>query len=412
MNYLKRVKRLPGNVRFFMLALALWGIPNSLVTSYSTLYMLEQGLTASQAGLINSICFTVKTGLSFFSGYVINKLGRRVTAGMIDLIGWGVYMLMLSGAEDFRMFLAAALVNCITTIGGVSTSCFMSEDVSQEDRIFAYTCTTIVSTSCSFVAPLAGIVISRYSLVPAMRGLYLFACVSMSLSALCKLFLLKETSIGDRLKAQGNRIRNPFAMFPDIIRYVLGNKRLLLLLSMNILLHFAANVNNLYYVPYLTEHLKFSEMTVSFFPFVTTIIGLFICFRVVPNVNLVSGMIASVILDALSIFWLIAASFAFRELAFLCVICKAIGTAMMGPLINTLIANNLKDELRTDVYGVFNTISMLCMLPAGYVGGRLFDLSPLFLVCFVFLIYLAGCVVLLVGNKKVFPQMPKERENR
>lgn len=405
MNYIRQFRHLPGNVRFFMLALALWGIPNSLVSSYSTLYMLEQGLTASQAGLISSICFIVKTILSFFAGYVINKLGRRATAGMIDLIGWGVYMFMLSQAQDFKMFLLAALVNCITTIGGVSTSCFMSEDVSREDRILAYNWTTIISSSCSFAAPLAGIFISRYSLISAMRGLYLFACVSMSVSALCKLLLLKETSVGDKLKAEGNKIKNPFLQFPDIMRYVVVNKKLLVLLSMNILLNFATNVNNLYYVPYLTEHLKFSKLMVSFFPFVTTIIGLVICFMVVPNINMVNGMILSVILDTTGMLLLVGASFTCKELAYLCVILKAVGTAMMGPLINTLIANNLKDELRTDVYGVFNTISMLCMFPAGYLGGTLFDISPLLLIIFVLLIYLAGCIVLLIVVRKIFPQM-------
>lgn len=66
MNSLGKFKSLPGNVRFSLLALALWGIPNSLINSYATLYMLEQGLSASQVGIINSICFIIKTILAFF----------------------------------------------------------------------------------------------------------------------------------------------------------------------------------------------------------------------------------------------------------------------------------------------------------------------------------------------------------
>lgn len=401
MSSFKKFRNLPGNVRFFMLSLALWGIPNSLITSYATLYMLDQGLSASQVGFINSLCFIVKTVLSFWSGYVINRLGRRVTAGMIDLLGWGVYMFMLAFASDFKMFLLAALVNCTTTIGGVATSCFMSEDVSKEDRIIAYNFNTIVASSCSFLVPVSGLLINRFALVPAMRGLYIFACISMSASALCKLFFLKETSVGRKLKAQGREIRNPFSQLPHILKYILGNNRLLLLLSMNILLHFATTVNGLYYVPYLTRHLHFSELLVSFFPFVSTAIGLCVCFFVIPRLtSMAKGMMASIFMQMMGALMLILAAFITNKLAYVCVILWAVASTMMSPLLNTMIANNLKDELRTDVYGVFNTFSMLCMFPAGYLGGALFDASPVFLVGFVFAVYLAGFVLLATLNKK------------
>lgn len=401
MNRFRKFRSLPGNVRFSLLALALWGIPNSLINSYATLYMLEQGLSASQVGMINSICFIIKTALAFFSGYIINKLGRRITAGVIDLIGWGVYMFMLASAHDFNMFMTASLLNCITIVGEVATNCFMAEDVSQKDRVVAYNFSTIVSSSCAFLVPISGLLINRFSLVPAMRGLYVFSCISMSLAALCKLFLLKETSVGKGLMAHGRDIKNPFARLPEIIKYILGNKKLMLLLAINILLLFATTINNLYYVPYLAQKLGFSELLISFFPFVSTAIGLVVCFRVVPRINMVKGMIMGVFLDALGMLMLFMAAFTLKELAYLCVILKAVGSAMMGPMLNTLIANNLKDELRTDVYGVFNTFTMLCMFPAGYFGGYLFDSSPVYLVGFLLCVYVIGFYLLIHTNKKV-----------
>jgi len=401
MNSFRKLRSLPGNVRFSLLALALWGIPNSLINSYATLYMLEQGLSASQVGIINSICYIIKTALAFFSGYIINKLGRRITAGVIDLIGWGVYMCMLASAHDFRMFMTASLINCITVVGEVATNCFMAEDVSQKDRVVAYNFSTIVSSSCAFLVPISGLLINRFSLVPAMRGLYLFACISMSLAALCKLFLLKETSVGKGLMAHGRNIKNPFARLPEIIKYIVGNKKLMLLLSLNILLLFATTINNIYYVPYLAQQLGFSELLISFFPFVSTAIGLVVCFRIVPRINMVKGMITGVLLDTLGILMLFMAAFTFKELAYLCVILKAVGAAMMGPVLSTLIANNLKDELRTDVYGVFNTFTMLCMFPAGYLGGYLFDSSPVYLVGLLLCVYVIGLFMLIHTNKKV-----------
>lgn len=401
MTLFRNLKRMPGNVRYYMLAVALWGIPNGLIASYATLYMLEQGLTASQVGLINSGTFVVKTILSFFAGYVINRFGRRWTAGIIDLVGWGVYMLMLSFAKDFPMFLAAALLNCVTTVGGVATSCFMSEDISAQDRIMANTYSAIVTSSCSFIVPLSGFLIDRCGLVPAMRGLYVFACVSMSVSAFCKLFLLKETEIGKSLMAKGKSLKNPFAQLPVVVRYIMQNRKLKLLLFMNVLLQFATNIQNLYYVPYLTRQLGFSELAVSFFPFISTIIGLASCFFIVSKINMVKGILICIVFNVVGTFSLLAAAFSFNEIAFVNVALNAISVAMRPPLLNTLIANNMKDELRTDVYGFLNTFSMLCMFPAGYLGGSLFDISPIYLMLLVFGITMVELYVFATGSKKV-----------
>ena len=374
---IREFRKLPGNIRYFILAVVLWTIPNCLISSYATLYMLDQGIGAARVGLINSISFGVKTVLSLYAGYIVNRFGRRMTAGVIDLVSWGLYMFLLSVSRSFGMFLFTSLVNCVSVIGGVATSCFMAEDVEMKDRVKAYNFNTILTSACSFLAPLSGLLITRTGLVPAMRGLYVFAGVFMTASALCKLFLLQETSVGRKLLQESRGHKNPFERIPGTVRYVRSNGNLICLLGTNILNNLAVTVSGLYYVPYLTRYLGFSELTVSFFPFVSTAIIILSGLFLMPHIRrLHRGLLTGIALHLAGSLVLLTAAGTIRELAYLCVALWAVASAMTGPFLNTLIANNLDNEKRTDVYGLFNTVSMLCMFPIGYLSGSFFERAP------------------------------------
>jgi MFS family permease len=174
-------------------------------------------------------------------------------------------------------------------------------------------------------------------------------------------------------------------------------------------MNFALIINNLYYFPFLTKSLHFSESLVSLFPFITTAVSLCIYFFVIPNIkNMMKSLLTSVSMYGAGALALIVSCFTIKEAAYLCVIFWAIAASTMAPVLNSMIANTLKDEMRTEVFGFFNMFSMLCMFPAGYFGGWLFELSPRYPIYFIFLVYLTSYFMFLLFSKRFYK--PEDEE--
>ncbi len=390
------IRGLPRNVKVNIFALPLWSIPNGLVVSYASLYMLDQGILATQVGVINSLSFIVKTIFALFAGYIINRMGRRRAAGILDIIGWALPMFIFAFATAYWHFIAASLINCLVVVNGVATTCLMVEDVPKEKRLHAQSYMGMMGALCSLFVPLSGVLISHFTLVPAMRMMYLFAAVSMLAAALAKLIFARETTIGAQLRSRKKLDINPFKVMPRQMRSLVRNKQLLVLFVLNLVLQFATNINNLFYFPYLTKFLSFSELAVSFFPFITTLISLGIYFFVIPRVsNMTRSLKYSVACYFTGALVLLLAASITQNLAYLCVLLWAVASAAMSPLLTTSIANAIKDENRTEMMSFFNVLSMLCMFPAGSFGGWLYDYSPLYPIVFIAGIYLCALVFLL-----------------
>lgn len=392
---------MPRNVKVSIYVLPLWAIPFNLINSYASLYMLNQGIPATKVGLINSASFILKTFLALFAGHIINRFGRRVTVGILDLAGWAVPMLIYSLAENYWQFMLAAMVNCITVINGIVSPCFLVEDVEAEVRIKAFNFSAITSSLCGIFVPVTGLIIKRFEFIPAIRALYLFAFICMGTAAVCKLAFLRETSVGKEMMKRKATLGNPIRKLLNPLRYIFANHRLVFLFSLNIMINFATNINNLYFFPFLTKSLHFSNASISLFPFITTAISLLVYFFVISTIrHMERSAFFSIGMYAMGALLLIASYFITGKLALLCVACWAVAGAILNPVLNTMIANTIQDEMRTEVFGVFNVFSMLCMFPAGYFGGWLYESSPFYPIVFIFGVYLTGfCIFLLSGKK-------------
>lgn len=398
-------KSMPRNVKVSIYVLPLWAIPFNFVNPYASLYMLNQGILPTKVGLISSLSFVLKTIFALFAGFIINRFGRRRTVGVLDLVGWAVPMLLYFFARDYWQFMLAAVINCITVINGIASPCFLVEDVAPEMRIKAFNFSAITISMCGLFVPITGLLIKHFEFVPAIRYLYLFAFFCMGTAAIGKLIFYRETSIGKKMMAQRSRTGNPIKKLMVPIAYIFKNSRLIFLFSMNVLINFALNINNLYYFPFLTDSLGFSNAFISLFPFATTTVSMLIYFFVIPKIkHMEKSALSSVGLYALGALILIISFYTNGKLALLCVVFWAMAGATLNPVLNTMIANTIMDEMRTEVFGVFNVFSMLCMFPAGYFGGWLYEGSPLYPIIFIFCVYLAGFLTFFFLGKKMYTE--------
>jgi DHA1 family tetracycline resistance protein-like MFS transporter len=187
---------LRGNQRGCVYTEPLWGIPYNLYAPYISIFMLAFGLSDKQIGLIVSISWGFQIFFALISGVITDKLGRRLTTLIFDILAWSVPALVSALAQNFWYFLAAGIINSVWRITHNSWTCLLVEDADQGQLVDIYTWIYIANIMVGFFAPLTGVLIGAFSLVPTMRGLYIFAAIMFTLKAIVTYQMTQETGQG------------------------------------------------------------------------------------------------------------------------------------------------------------------------------------------------------------------------
>ncbi|HOV39846.1 MAG TPA: MFS transporter [Spirochaetales bacterium] len=133
------LKSFQGNTRTCLLVEPLWGIPFNLFAPYASLYMLALGCTKEQVGTITAIGLIFQMIFSLVGGYITDKLGRKRTSLIFDLLSWSIPCLIWMVAQNYYYFLVAAILNGMVRIVQNSWNCLMIEDAPPEQRVHIYT---------------------------------------------------------------------------------------------------------------------------------------------------------------------------------------------------------------------------------------------------------------------------------
>ena len=190
------LKSLTGNPRGCVYTEPLWGIPFNLYAPYVSVYMVALGLSDKQIGLIVSISWGFQIVLALLSGVITDKMGRRRTTLIFDILSWSIPALISALAQNFWYFLAAGVINSVYRITQNSWTCLLVEDADQSQLVDIYTWIYIANILVGFIAPLAGVLIGAFSLVPTLRGLYIFAAIMFTLKAIVTYRMTQETAPG------------------------------------------------------------------------------------------------------------------------------------------------------------------------------------------------------------------------
>ena len=128
-----------GNARGCVYSEPLWGIAYNLYAPYISVYMLALGLSDRQIGLIASITWGVQILTMLFSGVMTDKLGRRRTTLIIDLLAWSLPALISALAQNYWFFLVAGLLNTLWRVAHNSWSCLLVEGTDPDQLVDVYT---------------------------------------------------------------------------------------------------------------------------------------------------------------------------------------------------------------------------------------------------------------------------------
>src|SRR5690606_31673050 len=120
---------LRGNGRASVYTEPMWGLSMMLVLPYASVFMLALGVYDTQIGLLATISTLSQVVFGLLSGVITDKLGRRRTTAIFDVIAWAVPCLVWAFAQNFWWFLAASVINGAWQVTQNSWDCLLVEDV-------------------------------------------------------------------------------------------------------------------------------------------------------------------------------------------------------------------------------------------------------------------------------------------
>jgi MFS family permease len=374
------LKNLRGNPRGCVYTEPLWGIPFNLYSPYVSIYMLALGLSDKQIGLIVSISWGFQIVLALLSGVVTDKLGRRRTTLIFDILSWGVPALISALAQNFWYFLAAGIINSVWRITHNSWTCLLVEDADQSQLVDIYTWIYIANIIVGFIAPLAGVLIGAFSLVPTMRGLYIFAAIMFTLKAIVTYRMTEETGQG-KVRLHETRHQSAFDVlgeYKGVLRTLLHTPQTLYTAGIMLVLSISSMISGSFWSIIVTEKLHIPNQNLAIFPFFKSAIMLLFFFVVMPRISkmhfklpLVLGFIGFVLSQLL----LVTAPDRNYYFLFVSILLEACCFAAVSPLMDKMVVLTIDAKERARIQSILYVGIILLTSPFGWIAGNLSALN-------------------------------------
>jgi MFS family permease len=398
------LKSLRGNPRGCVYTEPLWGLPYNLYAPYISIFMLALGLTDKQIGLIVSISWGFQLILAFLSGVITDKLGRRRTTLIFDILSWSVPAAVSALAQNFWFFLAAGIINSLWRVTHNSWTCLLVEDADPPQLVDIYTWIYISNIFVGFIAPLTGVVIGVFSLVPTMRGLYAFAAVMFTVKAFITYRMTQETGQG-LVRLHETRHQSAFevlAEYKGVLRTLLHTPRTLYTAGIMLLLNIAWIISGNFWSIIVTEKLHFPASSLAIFPFVKSAVMLLVFFLVLPRLRklhfkmpLALGFLGFVLSDLL----LITAPQQNYFVLGISIILEAGCLAVVNPLMDQMTALTIDPQERARVQSILYVGIILLTSPFGWIAGTLSGMNKsLPFILNLFLLAAGAVLAFLAGN--------------
>lgn len=387
-----------GNPRTLILIEPLWGIPYNLITPFATLYMYTLGVTDVQIGLILSVTMVVQVIIAFLGGILTDKLGRKFTTMLGDFFGWAIACLVWAVSQNFWMFLAAAVLNCFEQVNQTAWFCLLIEDANPGDLVEIYTWVTIGGLVAVFFAPLSGLFVNAYSIVPVVRVLYFLFALTMVAKTLITFRFCHETGQGRirREQTQGVSVLQMLGDYRQLIPSLLRSPGLVKAMAVSVILYITTMINNSFFSLYVTQRLGLSENFLALFPILNA--SVMLIFMVGLQHRLHFERFRMPLWIGLTLYGagalvLILAPLGSLTAVLLYVFLTAVGAALVNPRKDALLQLNLDAQERARMNALIIASTVALSSPFGYLAGLLSSLDRRLPFVFSFLLFAAAMLV-------------------
>lgn len=376
------LKGLKGNARGCVLTEPLWGIPYNLYAPYVSLYMLSLGLKDSQIGLIASIGLFFQILTASFSGILTDKLGRKKATLIFDLLSWSVSCLIWAVAHNFTYFVVAAIINSLWRVPSNSWMCLLVEDTDPGLLVDIYSWIYIAGLLAAFFAPFAGLLISTFSLVPTMRGLYLFTFVMMTAKFLIMNRMVTETRQGRVRMAQTENqgLLTLVSEYKGVLKLILKTTPTLYTIGIMLVLSTGLMISGTFWSILVTERLHIPPQDLGLYQLARSVIMLLFYFLVMPRlrgIDFKKPMLVGFIGAMISQLVLITIPEGSYFLLLVSILFESCSLAAVNTLTDKMVVVTVDEKERARIMAVIYVVVILCTSPFGWIAGNLSEINKI-----------------------------------
>ena len=385
-----------GNPKALLLMEPLWGIPFQLLAPFTILFMFEQGIQDTHIGLILSVAAIVQVFFAFFGGIITDKIGRRYATMMCDFFGWAIACVIWAISDNVWLFLLANVVNSFEQIGVTSWQCLLVEDADQKELLGIYTWINIAALVAVFFAPISGFLMARYTLVPVVRGIYIFFAINMLIKTFVTWKFCTETKQGERRKAEVKHVKvtDMIWQYTHLIPQMWRHKPTMRIMSINILLRITSLITTTFFGIYVTEQLGLPEPYLAFFPILNAVVMMLFMFVIQHRIAFIKDKIPLCV--GLAIFVLMNAFLILMPpqnvaLLLIYIFLIAVANALVIPRRDAMIQGTIDPAERPRILALMTSLAIAITAPFIALAGVLSALDrrlPFIFITFLFIIML------------------------
>lgn len=389
MNLFKRLKRnamidtfihLKGNERACLWGEPLWGIPYNLYLPFVSVYMAALGMSPMEIGWVSTLFFASQMFWALMSGVLTDKLGRRMCTLVFDCLSWSVPALLWAGAQNAAWFYVAALFNGMWRVTENSWHLLLIEEADQNKLVHLLAIAHIAGLIAGFVAPLAFFIVRAFGVVSAMRGLYLFTFVMMTLKFVLCYIYTHEPALGRKRMEETRNVSIFSALLSGggVLRHMLKSRNIMLTVALLASYQAVQNVTGSFWPLLVTDKLGIAEENLSVFMTVKSLLMMASYFLIVPRVEVRNPkrplQISLLMLLAGQLMMLVLPEGSY-VLVVLYVVLEAIAFSVLGPLTGSLQMVSVDEDERARMLGWFFAMTMMVTAPFGVFAGWLSEMN-------------------------------------
>lgn len=398
---------LPRNAKSCAAVEPMWSVFGGMILFYVPLYMKDIGLTEVEMGIVNTLNMLIAFGCHFFAGPITNRLGRKRTTLVFDVISWTIPMFIWAIAQNFWFFVVAAIINAFVKVVNVSWSCLITEDTPRNKRSKVFGLIYLMNYATGIFTPITGFFIARFGTITTMRLVYAIGMVCMTSMFFLRNSMVTETAAGREMmnRYEGLSLGDSIKRYINVIITVSRNKSIIMIAVIFIISNFVLSMN-FFQSLYLKEYRGFNTITMSITQGVNAFTNVILYLFVIPKLvrhaeeKILAAAIAVNIIGAI-LFLLIPEN----NIPILLIATATLGVGSFSTQAyrDSVFMNKLGEHEKADMYGAVQTVTALISIPAGYIAGMAYSFSPkapFVMIVFLFAISFSAAMVLAIKCKK------------
>jgi Na+/melibiose symporter-like transporter len=256
----------------------------------------------------------------------------------------------------------------------------MVEDTDPDQLVDIYSWVYIAGLLVAFFTPLAGLLIKSFTLIPTMRGLYLFASVMFTVKCITTYRLTKETEQG-KIRMHETKHQSVFTVlggYKGVFREILRTPQTLYTAGIMLIMSICMMINGTFWAIIVTEKLHIPTQNLAIFPFVKSVIMLVFFFVFIPRMRAMHFKIPMVVGFAgfvLSQLLLITIPEKNYGLLLVSILLEACSVATVSPLVDQMTVRTVDPKERARIQSILYVGIILLTSPFGWIAGMLSEIN-------------------------------------